>query len=334
MYPQIDLNGHLAALLIGDELDSAHGFIVAQTGDESTGTGRVASAAWRAPKMVLYGMSPGLRGVSACRLLALLVCATTAALGGPPFQTDDPEPIEFKHYECYTFAASDGTPIETDTVGPAVEFNWGALPNVHLHVVIPAAAIFPAAGPRAFGLGDIELGIKYRFVQETRHRPMIGTFPMFEMATGSAARGLGVGRTWYKLPVWVQKSFGPWTTYGGGGVTVVSAPGYRNQPFAGWLVQRDLSKKVTLGTEVFYHGPEGPGTAQTRPATLIDIGGYYKFRDPGFQLLLCYGHTAIGQTENYAYLGLYWTWGKSDKSGDTMGAALRGVALPGIRAHD
>ena len=280
--------------------------------------------------MVLYGMSPGSRGVRACRALALLVCAATAALGGPPFQTDDPEPIDFKHYEFYTFAASDGTPIETDTAGPAVEFNWGALPNVHLHIVVPAAAIFPTTGPRAFGLGDIELGIKYRFVQETRRRPMIGTFPMFEMPTGSAARGLGVGRTWYKLPVWAQKSFGAWTTYGGGGVTVVSAPGYRNQPFAGWLLQRDLSKKVTLGTEIFYHGPAGAGTAQTRPATLIDIGGYYKFRDPGFQLLLCYGHTAIGQTENYAYLGLYWTWGKNGKSG----AASSRMPFPGLPGNN
>jgi hypothetical protein len=268
------------------------------------------------------------------RALALLLCAPAIALAGPPFQTDDPEPIDFRNYEFYTFAASDGTPLETDTVGPAVEFNWGALPNVHLHIIIPAAAILPATGPRAYGLGDIELGIKYRFVQETKRRPMIGTFPMFELPSGSAARGLGVGSTWYKLPLWVQKSFGPWTTYGGGGVTVINAPGFRNYPFAGWLVQRDFGKKMTLGTEVFYHGPEGPATPQTRPATLIDVGGYYKFRDPGFQLLFCYGHTAIGQTENYAYLGLYWTWGKRDKPDGTAGAAFRRIAPPGLQGRN
>jgi len=247
--------------------------------------------------------------------LAVLMTASTTALAGPPFQTDDPEPIDFRNYEFYTFASSDGTPVETDTEGPAIEFNWGALPNVHLHIIVPAAAIFPAQGPRAFGVGDIELGIKLRFVQESKHRPMFGTFTMFEMASGSAARGLGVGKTWYKLPLWAQKSFGPWTTYGGAGVTVFRVPGYRNYPFAGWLVQRDLGKKLTLGTEVFYHGPEGPLTPQTRRSTLLDIGGYYKFRDPGFQLLFCYGHSAIGQTENYAYLGLYWTWGKKADGG-------------------
>jgi hypothetical protein len=247
----------------------------------------------------------------------LLCLLSIPAWAGPPFQTDDPEPIDFRNYEFYTFASSDGTPVETDTEGPAVEFNWGALPNVHLHIIIPASAIFPSTGPRAFGIGDIETGIKYRFVQETKHRPMIGTFVMFELPAGNAERGLGVGKTWYKLPLWVQKSFGPWTTYGGGGETVIAGvPGYRSYPFAGWLLQRDLGKKWTLGTEVFYHGPEGLATPQTRPATLIDIGGYYKFRDPGFQLLFCYGHTAVGQAENYAYLGLYWTWGKKTADPD------------------
>jgi hypothetical protein len=168
---------------------------------------------------------------------------------------------------------------------------------------------------------------------------MIGTFVMFEIPTGSAPRGLGVGRTWYKLPIWVQKSSGPWTTYGGGGVTVVNAPGYRHYPFAGWLVQRDLGKKVTLGSEIFYHGPEGLAAPQTRPSTLVDVGGYYKFRDPGFQLLFCYGHAAIGQTENYAYLGLYWTWGKDRaKDGQPDGpstparSAFNGLPPPSVPA--
>lgn len=268
--------------------------------------------------------------------MAVLIASSTTALAGPPFQTDDPEPIDFRNYEFYTFASSDGTPIETDTEGPALEFNWGAAPNLHLHIIVPAAAIFPAEGPRAFGIGDIELGIKYRFIQETKHRPQIGTFTMFEIPTGSTPRGLGVGKTWYKVPLWAQKSFGPWTTYGGGGATVFSVPGYRNYPFAGWLVQRDIGKKWTLGAEIFYHGPEGPLAPQTRPATLVDIGGYYKFRDPGFQLLFCYGHSAIGQTENYAYLGLYWTWGKKpdDKPGDqdkpAAGAAFNRMGPPGL----
>lgn len=34
---------------------------------------------------------------------------------------------------------------------------------------------------------------KYRFVEETKTRPQIGVFPMFELPTGNSARGLGNG---------------------------------------------------------------------------------------------------------------------------------------------
>ena len=111
-----------------------------------------------------------MKGNSVPWSLALMACLAAPALAGPPFQTDDPEPIDYRHYEFYTFGTVDATPGEADTVGPGLEFNWGALPNVHLHIIVPAAAIFAAKRPsRRESLragGDIELGIKYRFVQE------------------------------------------------------------------------------------------------------------------------------------------------------------------------
>lgn len=284
---------------------------------------------WTVPGRLL------MKAASALLFLAILF-GSAAAWAGPPFQTDDPEPIDYKNYEFYTFGVTDGTGIAMASTGPAVEFNWGALPNVHLHIVLPlVAASFPADGPRTVGFGDIETGVKFRFVQETKRRPQIGTFVMFELPTGSADKGLGVGKTWYKVPLWAQKSFGPWTTYGGGGETIVKGvPGLKSFPFAGGLVERDIGNKWTLGTEVFYHGAEGDAAAQVRSATMVDIGGYYKFRDPGFQLLFAYGHTIVGQTENYAYLGLYWTWGKTaDDDKDKKDSALNRLGRPGTWNH-
>ncbi|HTW75743.1 MAG TPA: hypothetical protein VMD56_12570 [Steroidobacteraceae bacterium] len=246
----------------------------------------------------------------------LLLPALAAA--GPPFQTDDPEPVDLGHYEFYIFSGVDGTALETDSTGPAFEFNWGALPNTQLHAILSFGAIapsnnpeyFPAAvGPSAYGLLDTELGVKYRFVPESKYVPEIGTFPMIELPTGSYARGLGVGKTWYKLPIWLQKDWGPWTTYGGGGYQVVNQVAYKSFPYAGWLLQRDIGEKWTLGGEIWYHAAEGLATPQTQSATLFDFGGYYYFRKPAFQLLFCVGHTVVGQAETYAYFGLYWTWG-------------------------
>lgn len=249
--------------------------------------------------------------VAAASLLALPVYPAIV-LAGPPFQTDDPEPVPLHHYEFYVFAVSDGTPTETDPTGPAVEFNWGDLPNMQVHAVLGLGAAIPASGPATYGLIDTELGVKYRLISETSDRPEVGVFPMVELPTGDASRGLGVGSTWYRLPLWIQKDWGPWTTYGGGGYQLVHQTGFRSFPFAGWLLQRDVGQKWTLGGEVWYHGPEGPATPEQRFATMIDLGGYYYFVKPGAQLLFCLGHTAVGQPETYAYLGLYWTWGGHD----------------------
>lgn len=246
-------------------------------------------------------------------LLALFLCACTRLQAGPPFQTDDPEPVDFRHWEAYFFSDYDRTGIASATQGPAFEVNWGVVPDVQLHLVIPAAAFIPAGSPTAFGIGDTELGVKFRFIHETKHRPEIGIFPFVELPTGNATIGVGNGRTWYRLPLWIQKKEGPWTTYGGAGEVLNGEPGLRNYPFGGWLLQRDLGKKWTLGGEVFAHAPEGPAALSTKSSVLLDFGGYYYIRNPGFQVLFMAGHSIAGQPETVAYLGLYWTWGKDTK---------------------
>jgi hypothetical protein len=256
------------------------------------------------------------------RLLLLILVFSGVRLwaqAGPPFQTDDPTPVDYGHYEAYIFGIVDATPVELDSVGPAFEFNWGAIPNIQLHAILPFGAIIPSnnpiyapggQGPSAYGLTDMELGFKYGFIHQTKHRPQIGSFTMFEIPTGSYSRGLGIGKVWYKLPLWMAKDIGPWSLDGGAGYTVVPQTGYRNFPYGGFLVKRVVSKKLELSAEVFSHAREGFAAAQTEASTMIDAGGYYHFKSPGLQLLFAYGHSIAGQTENYAYLGLYKTWGK------------------------
>ena len=257
-------------------------------------------------------------------VILILAASRLCAQAGPPFQTDDPTPVDLHHYEFYLFGSADGTPAEVDSLGPAFEFNWGAIPNVQLHAILPFGVIAPSnnpiyfpggTGPTAFGLTDMELGVKYGFIKQTKHRPQIGSFTMFEIPTGSYSKGLGVGRVWYKLPIWVEKEFGPWSLVGGLGYAVVPQVQYRNYLYGGYLVKRVINPKLELSAEIFSHAREGFATAQTQSSTLIDAGGYYHFNSPGLQLLFAYGHSIAGQTENYAYLGLYKTWRK-DKGKD------------------
>jgi hypothetical protein len=259
----------------------------------------------------------------------LLNAPTVRAQAGPPFQTDDPTPVDHGHYEFYVFGMVDGTPVELDPTGPAFEFNWGAVPNVQLHAILPFGAVKPlnnpvyapsGEGPSAYGLTDMEFGVKYGFIKQTKHRPQIGSFTMLEVPTGNADKGLSVGKVWYKLPIWVAKDIGPWSIDGGAGYVINPQKDFRNYPYGGFLVKRVVSERLELSAEVFSHAREGLAPAQTQASTMIDAGGYYHFKSPGLQLLFAYGHSIAGQTENYGYLGLYKTWGKDKDAGTGAGA--------------
>ena len=271
-------------------------------------------------------------GAKLVALLLFLLATPKAWAQGPPYQTDDPVPVDLHHYEAYIFGGVDGTPVVYASLGPAFEFNWGAIPRIQLHAILPLGGSFPTnkpfyapsgQGPNTFGLTDMELGVKFAIIKQTKRRPQIGTFTMFEMPTGSYVRGLGIGKVWYKLPVWVEKDIGPWTLDGGMGYTVVPQTGYQNFLYGGFLVKREINKKLELGAEVFSHAREGIAAPQTQASTMIDVGGYYHFKNPDFQFLFAYGHSVAGQTENYAYLGLYYTWGKdADKKASAREAML------------
>jgi hypothetical protein len=257
--------------------------------------------------------------VSAAHVLvaSALTLASIPALAGPPFLTDDPAPVDFKHSEFYIFSTYDKTPDGKDIAVPAFEYNYGPLPDMQLHIVVPFARSEPNGEASHSGLGDIEVGVKYRFIEETETMPQVGIFPMAELNTGDSDKGLGNGKTWWRLPVWIQKSWGEWTTYGGGGYVVNRAEGQKSYPFAGWLLQKDIGEKWTLGGEVFARAKD---TEDGRSTTLVNLGGYYKFT-PEFNLLFSAGHSVGGERHTIAYLGLWWSFGGDEKEGKKTGMA-------------
>jgi hypothetical protein len=241
-------------------------------------------------------------------LLAIVCCLGGRASAGPPFLTDDPEPVEYEHWELYAFTGIDAAKADKQISAPAFEMNYGFAPNFQFHAAVPFLATIPKAGQSHYGAGDTELGIKYRFLQETNDSPMAGVFPMLEVPTGQADQGLGNGRAWAKFPLWLQKSWGTdgrqWTTYGGGGYAVNTAPGQQNFPFAGWLLQKDINDNLMLGGEVFAQGKADTGGQYT---VIGNFGGSYKFTE-NCSLLFSLGHSIAGQRHLVGYVGLYWTW--------------------------
>jgi hypothetical protein len=248
-------------------------------------------------------MRTGLKIISLAVCLNLLSAARTFA-GGPPFLTDDPEPLDYKHWEAYMFTLGDRAGSQYTVEGPAVEVNYGALPETQLHLIVPMTTVGGGGVPTASGPGDMEFGIKYRFVHETNGWPQIGIFPFIELPTGDASRGLGNGRTWFQLPVWMQKSWGPWMTDVGGGVALNSAPGERNHPYGGWLLQRSFGEHLSVGGELFAQGQD---TDHDQGFAALNFGGSYNVNEH-FSLLFSGGHSVAGDNHTLWYFGLYWTW--------------------------
>ena len=75
----------------------------------------------------------GLPALLSCVLLSFVIGLRAQA--GPPFQTDDPTPVDHGHYEAYIFGGVDGTTAELDTISPGFEFNWGAILFAYGHSV-------------------------------------------------------------------------------------------------------------------------------------------------------------------------------------------------------
>jgi hypothetical protein len=168
----------------------------------------------------------------------------------------------------------------TSGVGPAWEFNYGLIPNGQFHVIAPLAFDSPAGGSPQYGYGDTELGFKYRFVQEDDKglRPMVGVFPLVELPTGDQGNGLGAGHARAYFPVWLQKSFGDWTTYGGGGYWINYGGGTNDQDywFFGWLLQKQVTKQLALGGELFHQTAD---TIGGKDSTGFNLGAIYDFDD-------------------------------------------------------
>jgi hypothetical protein len=241
--------------------------------------------------------------VAAAALLA------TPAVAGPPFRTDDPEPVEHQHWELDFFSA--GTKVKGDTSGvlPGVEANYGLFPDVQVHLIVPLAFDMPSGGATNFGIGDTEFGVKYCFINpgEGDWWPQVAVFPLVTASTGSAKRGLGAGVTREFLPVWLQKDFCDWTVYGGGGYMVNPGRGNRNFWFTGVAVWRKVTEELNLGAEVFHQTKDA---SDAKDSTGFNVGAIYDISE-NWHILASAGRGSqnVSDTNQFSYyLGLQLTF--------------------------
>ena len=242
--------------------------------------------------------------ISWCIIFLILALSVNQSEAGPPFLTDDPDPVPFRHWEYY-LASENVFDIRTHSaIGtlPHIEINWGVVNNVQLHLILPTTYSFNAPSDLFYGYTYTEVGVKYRFIKETESIPEIGVFPIVEVPTINDSR-FGQQNFQIYLPVWIQKSWNKLTTYGGAGYWINPGTGNKNWIFTGWEVQYDFTDFFTLGTEAYFHTSSTTGE---HSVTGLTLGGFLNF-SKYVHFIFSVGHTLTGENQMTSYAGLYIT---------------------------
>jgi hypothetical protein len=148
-------------------------------------------------------------------------------------------------------------------------------------------------------------GVKYSFIQEDDNgwQPQVGIFPQIFIPVGSASRSTP---TTGLLPIWIQKSFGTWTTFGGSGYTNNPGAGNRNFIIYGWALQHQITDNLALGGEVFGQTRD---SASDRASTAVGMAALYDFNDTWHLIgSVNTGIVQARQSDQFSYnLALKWT---------------------------
>jgi hypothetical protein len=197
--------------------------------------------------------------------LAISLMMTPAyVLAGPPYVTDDPEPTDLGHWEDYLFVL--GTHFQGDTDGQyGLELNYGAAKDLQLSITLPVN--YDAASNLQMARGDVLLGAKYRFLHQAEGSwlPDVAFYPQLSLPT--ASRVYGAQHPSLFLPLWMERDFGKWSTFGGFGYDINPGRGNRNFTLMGWAITRDVSDRLNLGLEIFHQtSPLAHGQSSTNIA--------------------------------------------------------------------
>lgn len=204
------------------------------------------------------------------RVLALvLLLPATVAWAGPPYLSDDPEPTDYRHFEIYAFGS--GTIGDQGMDGETgIDFNYGGAPNLQLTAVLPLA--YDAEGHT--GLGNIELAAKYKLLHQEDFGLDLAVFPRVFLPSTSPV--VGDHHAAVLLPIWMEKDFGKWALFGGGGCMLDRSGTSRNFCLGGAALTREVANGLRLGLELFHQGADQAGG---RVSTALGGGLTYDLDD-------------------------------------------------------
>jgi hypothetical protein len=230
-------------------------------------------------------------------IFLFIVIFTAPIIAGPPFNTDDPEPVDYLHWEFYIASSYEFERHSDNATLPHFEVNYGAIPNVQLHLLAGMGYI-KENSDHQYSFTTAELGFKYRFIN-VNDDLQVGIFPLIEIPTSSGSTLGGNNHLQTFLPVWIQKSWGKFTTYGGAGYWINPGADNQNSVFAGWQGQYNFSETFSLGGEIYY---ESADTKDGSYNISFKVGGFINLNDEN-HILFSLGPSLRNRNDVSGYLG-------------------------------
>jgi Putative MetA-pathway of phenol degradation len=229
-------------------------------------------------------------------LFFFFAAANALAQGGPPYYTNDPGtpgPFDWEINIGYMpFLYSDQSVSHT----PDVDINFGVGERIQLTYENAWLRVKNPSAPTAYGVGQSNPGIKWRFYDAGESGLSVSVFPQFFLNNPNDAvhRGITPPSESFLLPVEFSRKLGP--------VDVDYEIGYQfvHKGRDGWLtglvVGHEFTSKLEGDIEFYNQGPFRLSANQPT----IDFGARYKIR-PDVILLLMAGRSLETTQSNQSY---------------------------------
>jgi hypothetical protein len=234
-------------------------------------------------------------------LACLLGCPAAFAQGGPPYYTNDPGTPGNHNWEINLGYMPFLYTAQSITHMPDVDINYGlgdriqlTFENAWLRVVNPSSS------PR-YGLGQDQLGVKWRFYDNEESGFAISVFPQLSLNNpdNSVARGITPRSASLILPVEFSKKLGPVNLNWEVGYNYVhtGADGW----LAGVVAGHDLTENLEIDAEFYGLGTYHPSNGQQT----IEGGLRYKIHPPFILLLMAGRSVQPSSNEQPRFVGYF-----------------------------
>ena len=148
------------------------------------------------------------------RTVIIIMLATAlfprCVLAGPPVITDDTGTPGDKKWEINVGFSVDKRPNENRYETPALDINYGIGEHIQLNYSVSWIVLDSKDEGSKNGLGNSEVAVKWRFLDEDRHGIAMSVYPrlIVNNPTSSADRGLADKGTVIRLPLQMEKKVG------------------------------------------------------------------------------------------------------------------------------